>query len=83
MPNAPNPKKPIVAMTEALLSSNSLRKSFRNDPIATTQFAGVAGLTTQDLDALSSLSEQELQVLASVSARMPANLDDTNGYVVF
>jgi hypothetical protein len=83
MPNPSNPKKPIVALTEALLSSNSLRKSFRNDPVAVSQFAGISGLTTQELDALSSLSEQELQVLASVNARMSANLDDTNGYVVF
>lgn len=78
--------KPIVELTTRLMTSPATRRSFHADPIGVARFLGVERVSPKELDALATLSEDELETLAQVRAKMLAanpEASDVNGYVVF
>lgn len=78
----------LSTISRKLVESPSFRRSFHNDPIGTVNAMGFGEIDTKEVDALYSLSDNEIRALESIQRKIeaagdPNMLSDTNGSILF
>ncbi|ACY13965.1 hypothetical protein [Haliangium ochraceum] len=85
-----NRREDFTAVSHKLVREPSYRQSFRNDPAGAAKSIGASSLTDEDLRALSSLSDGELDTVAAIQQKVASGSPDwgteardVNGGVIF
>ena len=79
--------KALGTVSNRLITSPAFRRSFRSNPIEAARFVAGDDVDLDELDALSSLSEKELDALSDIRKKLevshPDLVSDVNGGVAF